>query len=104
MTVYKIPLTATPQIFTINLANVNYLMQNVWNTVLKCWLISMKYADNDNFLFDSLPLVTGVDLLEQYKYLGIGGKMFVYTEGHPQETPTLENLGTNSNLYFVVDE
>jgi hypothetical protein len=50
-----------------------------------------------------MPLVTGIDLLRQYRYLGIPGSMIVYTDGDPDAPPTLENLGNESNLYYVVD-
>ena len=49
-----------------------------------------------------LPLVTGLDILKQFEYLGLGVAMFVRTEGDPDAVPTFENLGLTSNLHFVV--
>jgi hypothetical protein len=50
-----------------------------------------------------VPLVTGTDLLAQYAYLAIGGvgtKMFVRSDGTPDDVPTYANLGVTSHLYF----
>jgi hypothetical protein len=40
-----------------------------------------------------VPLVTGVDLLAQYAYLGFIGSLVVQTDHDPDATPTYENLG-----------
>lgn len=100
MALFKIPLANTPQIFDIQLNNVSYTVTCYYNTMLSSWLIDMQYSDTGVYLFASLPLVTGVDLLAQYEYLGIGGKLIVYTDGDRKAIPTLDNLGIDSNLYF----
>jgi hypothetical protein len=102
MQIYKIPLISTPQKFTLNMAGVDYIVKNTWNTILNCWLLSMQYAETQDFVFDSLPLVAGVDLLMQYQHLNIGGRMLVYTDGDVAKNPTIDNLGNGSNLYFLI--
>ncbi len=50
-----------------------------------------------------LPLVTGTDLLSQYGHLHLGFGLYVYTDGDANAVPTLDNLGTGSNLFVAVE-
>lgn len=102
MTPYEIPLSAQPQIFSISLSGVQYKINLQWNRIFQAWIID--FSDiNDNLIVSGIPLVTGSDLLEQYKYLGINGSLYVQTDNNTDQMPTFDNLGTNSHLYFVVD-
>ena len=47
------------------------------------------------------PLVPGVDLLAQYRYLGFTGSLVVQTDNDPNADPTYDSLGQTSQLYFV---
>ena len=97
--VYLIPLTNVPQTFVVNLAGVNYTLTVKWNDMAQSWY--MDIADqSQNPLACGIPFVCGTDLLGQLGYLGIQGSLYVYTNGMPYAVPTLDNLGTNSNLYF----
>ncbi len=50
------------------------------------------------------PLVTGVDLFAQYRYLNlVKGQFIVFTAGAELQPPTLENLGQEANLFYVDD-
>ncbi len=51
----------------------------------------------------NIPLVTGTDLLGQYEYVGLNGQLFVYTDGNADNVPTLDNLGIESNLFYLTD-
>lgn len=104
MKAFKIPFTNVPQRFAISLAGKDYVLQNVWNSESNSWEISMFDGDTDAPIFASLPLVTGVNLLRQYEYLGIAGSLYVYTDGDDTAVPTETNLGVESNLYFWVGE
>lgn len=104
MKAFKIPFTNTPQRFAISLAGKDYILQNVWNGENESWEITMLDGDTEEPIFASMPLVTGTDLLRQYEYLGIGGALYVYTDGDDTAVPTLANLGVESNLYFWVEE
>lgn len=66
------------------------------------WIMDIRDADG-NDLACGIPLVTGADLLAPYAYLGLGGGMFVRSDGIPDAVPTFENLGVGSHLYFVPD-
>ncbi|PRW43671.1 hypothetical protein CSC04_4384 [Enterobacter roggenkampii] len=48
-----------------------------------------------------MPLVTGVNLLEQYPQLGINGALLVGCDVDAPDEPTKTNLGTYSHLIFV---
>ncbi len=101
MTTYEIPLSGSPENFSVSLAGVEYKF-NVWfkNVDQGGWIIDIAMADGTP-LINGIPLVTGADLLAQYKYLGIAGELWVATDGNVDATPTYSNLGTASHLYFV---
>ena len=103
MSVYEIPLTPSPQQFTIQLAGVTYTMRVRWiDSVTGGWCLDIGDADN-NPILSGVMLVTGADLLEQYAYLGFGGKLGVQTDNDLNAVPTYTNLGVNSHVYFVTD-
>jgi len=65
------------------------------------WILNI--ADNQgNSIVAGIPLVTGVDLLGQYEYLGIGGSLYCYTDSDPTAIPLYSNLGLQSHVYFSV--
>lgn len=56
-------------------------------------------------ILQGLPLVTGADLLAQYRYLTNipPGLLGVATDGVPDAVPTYQNLGLTSHVYYVVN-
>lgn len=101
MTWYEIPLTAGAQKFTITLASVEYQARLDWCAADQGgWLLSLADATGAP-LAAGIPLVTGADLLGQYAYLGIGGALYVTTDGDPDAAPTYANLGGLARLYWV---
>lgn len=103
MAVFEIPLSPNPQAFRIQLAGVTYAVQVVWrDTDGGGWVLDL--ATNDGApIVQGIPIVTGADLLEQYEYLGLGGRLEVQTDHDVDALPTYENLGQASHLYFVTD-
>lgn len=103
MTIYIIPLNAgTPQTFQIQLAGVNYQLTVKWNDSADAgWVFDLADADTNEPLLAGAPFVTGANLLANLNNLGIGGSFIVSTDGMPNAVPTYENLGVNSQLYFV---
>lgn len=99
-TAREIPLTGRAQRFGISLSNVDYTLTTWWNTYASCWMLSLHDA-NDNSIIDSIPLITGADLLEQFAYLGLGGQLIVQTDGDADAVPTYANLGAQGHLYWV---
>ena len=51
-----------------------------------------------------IPIVTGIDLLEQYQHLGIAGQIVAQTDGDTFAVPTQSNLGTAGRLYFIASD
>jgi hypothetical protein len=39
-------------------------------------------------IVNGIPLVTGVDLLAQYRYLGFSGRLWVQGADNPDDVPT----------------
>lgn len=101
---FLIPLINGPQQFQIALAGVNYLLTVKWNPSNEGgWVFDLADTDTSEPLISGQPLVTGVDLLADLQYLGIDGKLVVYTNGEPDAVPTFENLGNEANLYFLTE-
>lgn len=104
MSVFTIPLSNVPQSFNISLAGKDYLMTCKWNNAPDAgWVLDFADANTNVSIVANLPLVTGVNILEGLDYLGFNGSLVVYTEGDEFAVPTLDNLGTQSNLYFITD-
>lgn len=99
--VYVLPLQNIPQTFIISLAGSDYSLTVRWNDADEAgWLLDI--ADSEtNPLAVGIPLIVGADLLDGLEYLGIEGQFFCYTNGDQFAVPTLQNLGTESNLYFT---
>ncbi len=97
MTAYEIPLSPKPQTFAIQLAGVNYQLTLTWNDALICWVLDVADANNVPIVL-GIPVITGLDLLAQYRYLGFGGSLVVQTDGG-QSMATL--VDGNSNVPVV---
>lgn len=101
MATYEVPLTPGPQSFTIALAGVIYRITLVWRDAPEGgWTLDLTTA-NGVALLSGVPLVTGADLLEQYRHLGIGGSLVVNDAGGRDAPPTFDGLGVAGRLYFV---
>lgn len=101
-TVSEIPLTPSrATIFTVTLSGAAYGMRLTYDDAQDgCWILDI--ADEGNaLLVAGIPLVTGVDLLAQYTYLGIPGALLVTTDRGAGEVPTFDGLGVTSHLYYV---
>lgn len=104
LNVFMIPLVNVPQRFEISLNGRAFIMQNRYNPEIPGWVISMFDGDTNEELFSNLPMVTGVNLLAQYKHLNIDGEFYLYTDGNEFTPPTETNLGAECNLYYLVEQ
>lgn len=101
-TQYEIPLSSANQILSITLNGVIYFIRFLYNQTLDenaSWLIDF-YDSNQNAIVQGIPLVTGEDLLVQYKYLNIKVALYCFTDGNPYAIPTFQNLGTTAHVYY----
>ncbi len=97
---FEIPLSSEGQKFTVTLGSVDYSMTVQWRNAIGQWLLDIADA-NGNALVSGLPLITGVNLLEQYRYLGFNGGLWVQGADDPDDLPTYDDLGVGSHLYWV---
>lgn len=98
--VYEIPTTPNPQTLSISLSGVQYRLTLKWNVTAQLWFVDI--ADiNGALILGGVPVVTGADLLEQYEYLNLGGKLFAMTDNDPDLPPGFTNLGTTGHIYWV---
>jgi uncharacterized protein DUF6983 len=101
---FLVPLENTAQTFNILLGGVGYTMTCRWNDAPDAgWELDIADALTGTVIVSCVPLITGGDCLAGLEYLGINGQLIVYTDGDPNAVPTFENLGIESNLYFVTD-
>lgn len=96
---YLIPLENIPQQFTIDLGGTTYTLTSKWNDQAQSWYLDI-LDQNQNPIACGIPFITGADLLAGLEYLGIEGSLLVYTDGDASAVPTLDNLGSDCNLYY----
>ncbi|WP_346827781.1 phage baseplate plug family protein [Serratia inhibens] len=99
MNIQEIPLTPTNQQFAITLGDQQLNMRIMWRDEAG-WLLDLMDGAGAE-LVNSIPLVPGSNLLEQYSYLGITGALAVLVDNNEPELPTKTNLGIGSHLYYV---
>lgn len=99
MNVTEIPLSPDNQLFRIQLAETTYTLRVIWRDSAG-WILDVQDSSGEPLL-SGVPLVTGVNLLEQYPQLGINGALLVGCDVGAPDEPTKTNLGTHSHLIFV---
>ena len=100
MATFEILVTSEAQSFDIDLAGIEYNVILKWNYLNETWVIDL--SKETTLILSGIPLVLGVDLLEPYGYLNIGGKLVISTDSKDVEPKqTYENLGTIFRLYFI---
>jgi len=98
--VFEVPTTPTPQTFSIALAGVLYRLTLKWNVTAQVWALDIDGVDGVPVLC-GVPVVTGVDLLEPFAYLELGGKLFAMTDNDADLPPAFGNLGTTAHIYWI---
>jgi hypothetical protein len=101
---FRVPLLNTPQRSQLSLSGVDYIFINRWFSGMNLWVFSLLSADDESILINDMPLITGADLLEQWEFLGIPGKMICLTAGDQGAPPTFDNLGGAANLFYITNE
>lgn len=99
--IFEIPLTSQAQVFSISLAGVPYRLSVIWNDVNQSWILDIRDAGGVDIV-TGIPLVTGRDLLDPFRYLGIGGSLVVQSDCGVDYVPDFTNLGNQGHLYFVI--
>ena len=103
LTGFVIPFSHRFFFFFYTVWTVIYTLRTRWSDPSQCWLLDISDVDN-SLIVGSIPMVTGADLLEQYRYLGFVGSLFAYTTQGPADTvPTLAGLGITSQVAYFPD-
>jgi len=104
MTTFILPLTNIPQTFQISLAGKEYVMTSRWNDAPDAgWVIDLSDSNTGLSIASNIPMITGADMLSGLEYLEFNGSMIVFTDGNDDAVPTLQNLGVESNVYFLTE-
>lgn len=98
---YEIPLTPQPQRFLISLGGVDYELTVSWCGPASAWTLDIRSADGSDIVV-GISMVTGVDLLGQYKHLGLPGQLVAQSDVDLDRVPDFGSLGVSGHLYFLV--
>lgn len=71
-----------------------------YNEIAQYWAMSI-YDSNQNLLVAGIPLVTGLNTLRQYQYLGIGSIYIVNTGASTEDYPDDTNLGSAFQMIWA---
>lgn len=102
---YVIPTDCSPnQTFTSTIPvdgkrlKLNFFLR--YNTEQECWEMDV-LSEERKPLLNSIPLVSGINILEQYSYLKIGSAYIVKVEPNNRvDRPNDSNLGTDFLLVW----
>lgn len=102
-TQYIIPLQAgVPQKLSVQLNGTTYQLTLLYRNdkVIPQWTLDIADVAG-NPILQGIPLVTGADLLAQYKHLISGGVLAVQPADTGNAAPTFANLGKSTQLCWV---
>ena len=102
MQFFEVPLTPVSQQFAITLGGIRLTLTVTWRNLGGAgWVLDIEDGTTGLALVHGIPLVTGIDLLAQYKHLGIPGGLIVTTDSDTDVVPTSGNLGVSSHLLWT---
>lgn len=101
---FEIPLSPEAQTFRITLGGVAYEVRILWNTYDSMWVLDLANALTSAKVLSGIPLVAGLNLLEPFDYLNLGGELIATTDGAELLPPTYENLGILGRVYFDISD
>jgi len=71
---------------------------------MPAWIVDIQDALTNAYIIAGVALVTGVNLFEQFYYTGVKGYLVIETKGNPDEIPTFESLGNESQVYYIPED
>lgn len=100
-TIYEVPTRPRLQIESVTFPNgVTYQLRFTYLFAPNdCWTMDISDGSG-NPMVCGIPLVTGCDLLGQYRYLGFGCSLFCTTDGDVGAVPRFYNLGLGAHLWL----
>jgi hypothetical protein len=94
---FELPLRPMAQRFTSSLLGRTYRFTTQYRDAVESgWLLDVADVELGAYI-QGIPLVTGLDLLWQYRYFEFGFGLFLLT-ADGRETPTYESLGVTDRL------
>jgi hypothetical protein len=102
--IVEIPLRGRPTRFQVSLAGITYGIRSYWLIPANIWVLDISDVEG-NLLAGGVAMVTGTDLLAQFKYLNIGGQLLVISDHAPPDAdpPDWDTLNDTGHLYFIPD-
>lgn len=100
MNVAEIPTAPRAETFKITLGAVEYQITQRFSTPMNAWVIDIDVSDGTPKVH-GIMMVTGVDLLSQFKHLGIDGQLIVQSDNAPDLVPDFTTLGSTGHFYFI---
>lgn len=97
MDILEIPLSNKNQEFDIQLGNKTYHLRVTFREYCG-WVLDVMTQSKEGILL-GIPLVHGVDIFAQYRYLGFDGSLVFVCENMDDERSSV-NLGEKKKLYF----
>ncbi len=98
MDILEIPLSNKNQEFDIQLGNKTYHLRVAFGEYCG-WTLDVMTQSKDEIL-SGIPLVHGVDIFAQYRYLGFDGSL-VFSCEDPALELEFNETGKGNRLYFV---
>ncbi len=102
---YEIPLRPESATFRISLSGKVYQFSVVWrDNDQGGWFLGISDFNGQPLVL-GIPMVTGLNLLYQFGYLGIGADgsgLFMISDKDAFVGPSYDSLGTSCKLYYVV--
>jgi len=100
----QIPLTTDPnQTFSVTIPGDTKSLELTftlsYNTMSGYWVLGI-YDSSENALVLGIPLLPDIDLLEQYKYMGLGTAVLLNIGDQSIAAPDDENLSSNFALMW----
>lgn len=100
MAISEIPLSPENQKFSIAIAGSTFQMSVIWRA--EFWCLDLMDSSGAAIV-TGMPMITGYDLLMQYRHLNLGFSLYVICDVEGQENPTQYDLGSTSHLYVVTE-
>ena len=97
------------QVVNVSLGGTTYQLRMIWNVGNQSWALDIYDSTGATPIIQGIALVSNVDLLAQYAYLGLGGKLVAVTllpnpddyTGFGLLPIDFNDLGITGFVYFV---